>query len=207
MLLTILIAFTTFAPRAQAKPGWWWNRVDNLQDPVEQESPNFFFCGGSAGPVNCAFDPSTWVVNPTPCAWDVDDHIDISGSATLPRKTTTTASFCTMSDGFDNYGGDDHSVEVLVGAPVDNFTVTLTSSRGFSTAASPTYEQGQWTYRICTFDRTPGPYDVIDGSNGGTGLRTDWTLSVTNPGQQQGKVGAILQTGFTGIYATGCPSW
>src|SRR3954453_7608727 len=127
LLLTILIALTAFAPRAQAKPGWWWNRVDNLQDPVEQESPNFFFCGGSAGPINCAFDPSTWVDNPTPCAWDVDDHIDISGSATLPRKATVTASFCTMSDGYDNYGGDDHSVEVAVGAPVDSLTVRLTS--------------------------------------------------------------------------------
>ena len=209
---TVAIAVIAFGfmPGAHASSmGWTWQRSGDIQQPVEQESPNFFFCGGSAGPLNCAFDPSTWVTNPTGCAWDVDDYTDLLGANAIAKDQTVSTSVCAVADGYDNYGFDNHPVQTVTTASTDALVVTLASDNGSSFTAIPQYDKASraWTYRICTVDRTPGPYPVIDGSNGGTGIVVNWTLTITNAsGQPQRKVTSMLQLGGWGLFDTGCPA-
>ena len=204
----IAVVAIGFAPVAHAaSTGWTWQRRDDIQQPVEQQSPNFFDCGGSLGPVYCAFEPSTWVGNPTSCIWDVDDYIDMFGSGTLAKDQAVSTTVCAIADGYDNFAVDNHPVEVLTTSGTDALLVTLTSDNGVTFTATPQYDKVNrgWTYRICTADATPGPYPVIDGSNGGTGVVVNWTLTVTNlSGQPQRKTTSVLQTGGFGLYTTGC---
>ena len=200
----------TLAPSASAagSTSWGWQQAQNIQQPVEQQSPNFFFCGGALGPVNCAFDPSTWVSNPTGCVWDMDDYIDVSGNGDLPKGQTMSTTTCAVADGFDNYGNDNHPVEVLVTAPTNALTVTLVNDFGVSFTATPVYSRAAraWQFQICTRDTTPGPFPVIDGSNGGTGTIVNWPRSVTNDSNQTlRRARAVFDIGGYGLYDTGCP--
>ena len=202
-------------PAADAGPqqGWTWQRTTYIHQPVEQESPNFFNCAGAWGGASggtCAPDESTWVTNPTGCVWDVDDSYAWAGSSDLAKGTSQSATACAVADQYDNFAGDDHSVQAVVSAPSGALAVTVTSDQGDAYTATPVYDKASraWVYRVCELDLTPGPYPTIDGSNGGTGTVVNWTITVTNnTGQAVKRVTAILQLGLqvAGQYSTGCP--
>jgi len=172
----------------------------DLQNPVEQQSPNFmqYDCGSNGTPTNRGCDPSTWVNNPTSCVWDVDDYIDVTGYGTL--NGTASGSLCIVADGLNYIGGDNHPIQVRVTAQSQNLVVTLKNDQGVSVVAGrPTpfaggTGGGNWAYTICTSDLTSGPYATIADSNGGTGRIVNYTLTVSSAKKTNG-VFAVLQAG------------
>lgn len=217
-LMVVVLAVASLVsgvPRAVAAPQSQFTfSMQSLsqQDPVEQESPNYFFCGGSQGPVNCAFDPSTWVTNPTPnCAWDVDDSMVRQGSGVLGANTTATDSICLVADSYTNYGGDPHIVEMWVNSASPNLRVTVSNSEGVTWTATPTKSQKTYTYGVCVYDPTADStrsFPTFPGSNGGTGVQVDYRLSVTNPGKTTVRDAVAYEQirGTTpGSHAISCP--
>jgi hypothetical protein len=165
-----------------------------FQYPVEQESPNYFFnnCGGNPGNPNC--DSSTWVNNPTNCAWDSDDFIDVSGSGYI--SGSISGSLCVIADQYDNFSNDNHPVQVSVTSQSKNLTVTLSNDQGVFISATPLANgAGSWAYKICHIDETNGPYPVIANSNGGTGFSVNYTLAISSSKKVNG-VFAVLQAGI-----------
>lgn len=167
------------------------------QNYIEQQSPDYYS--------GVRLFPETWVKNPwsgttRECGWDVDDaHADVA-SGTLPAGEKIATSYCIVGDGFNSFGGDNHRVEAYVLGEA-GLTVRLTSDRGYSETA--VFSGG--SYLICHVENMPGPYPVVDGSNGGTGLRETYTLTVENPTSRKSRgVWAMLQTGFNTIYAVPC---
>ncbi len=171
------------------------NQYGPLQYPVEQESPNFFQCGGSLGPVYCPFDPSTWVSNPTNCAWDIDDVTTAAsgpGAQYLDAGVSTRGSLCVVSDGHYNFSGDPHAIFAGVGSPKPSLVVTVANDQGQSWTVQPVHSSydHMYHYNWCHLDRYPYPvswYPVIPNSNGGIGVVVTYTMTVSNPTSRQVK--------------------
>jgi hypothetical protein len=182
-------------------------RVDH-QNPVEQESPNFFDnnCGGN--PANPACDSTTWVNNPTNCSWDVDDTDTDMGTGDLAATTTVTATKCVIVDGYflDGQGIPKGGyVEASINANSASLTVTLASSTGQVWTALPLQQHGGYVYTICHRE-SGGPYEAIGGSNGGTGRRVDFTLSLSTDNHAARGLFAVFQTyGTRGAFGIACP--
>jgi len=177
----------------------------NHQNPVEQESPNFFYvCGNNpTAPPPC--DPSTWVTNPTACDWDVDDMTVLQGFGDLAAGASGAGSMCMVADGVCCFGGDPHRFEVSVAADVATLNVRLTSSQGFSASATVAPEGHGFRYLVCARDPAAPPFQTIPDSNGGTGRVDTWTVSISNPSTHTVRgIYAMLQTGFTGPFASLC---
>jgi len=98
---------------------------------------------------------------------------------------------------------------VSVIAPSPDLQITLSNDHGISISATPSRNSDKtYNYMLCTKDTTPGPYPVIEGSNGGTGIVVPWTMTITNQTAKTIRsITALLQTGPQGssIYSTGCP--
>jgi hypothetical protein len=176
------------------------NIATDIQNPVEQQSPNYFYCGGTIGPINCAFDPSTWVNNHTGCAWDVDDvYSDLASSGLVRANSTATDSHCLITD-----GRVFHKIQIMVQAPTSALTVKLENTAGLSWTVPAVKAGSAYKYALCVSDDTPGPYIVIDGSNGGTGRLVNYTLSITNATKRDVKsIMAEYQIGH-GSFAVTC---
>ncbi|HSX23496.1 MAG TPA: hypothetical protein VLE74_00115 [Candidatus Saccharimonadales bacterium] len=216
MLLFVLLfaavgSYLIWKSYAQAPQTLSFSRFGgDIQYPVEQESPNFFFCGGSQGPIKCAFDQSTWVRNPTSCVWDVDDYIDRSGTGNVAGGTTATDTTCLIADSYTNYGGDRKTIEVNISSSSSNLQVSLVNSNGVKWAATPVAQKRGYLYALCIKDPTAGSmtFPVLANSNGGTGQRVDYTLSIYNPNKTTRSVNAGEQlTGAgPGLYSFTCPA-
>jgi hypothetical protein len=165
---------------------------------VEQESPDWRYPNNGYNLWQCTHDgtfeeyqagtgiehPDNCVHNPTPCLWDVDDLDYDSGWGFLKAGATATGSKCVIADDGNGrpggWGGDRKTVEAHVYAPVSSLTVRLTDSRGHLWTAVPVAQgKNLYRYSICETEDEPGPFEIIPDSNGGTGLRIDYTLSVT----------------------------
>lgn len=154
---------------------------NNIQHPVEQQSPDFFFGDKT--------NPSSWVGNPTryaanPCLWDVDDHIAFTGFGKLAPGVSVKGTLCVVADQYDNFGGDDHMLLVKATNASPDVTVSLSNDQGFSTTLTPVKVGRSYEWKTCKVDHTPGPYATIDGSNGGTGTFVRYTVTVTNTSRQ-----------------------
>ena len=177
-----------------------------LQQPVEQQSPNFFYIchNEKSAPYPC--DPSLWVTNPTTCDWDVDDSSDQTGQGDLVPGGSAATDRCVISDGFIHYTGDKHQITAWVIAKSPNLVVTLTSDYGTFKTAVPVQREDRWyNYIICHVDKTPGPYPIIPDSNGGIGVPATYTMSVMNPTNRTIRdVWASMLTGFWGAWGRPC---
>jgi len=192
----------------------------NIQDPVEQLSPDWDYASNVYNMWRCTHDGTeqdmadgtgtehadSCVHNPTRCVWDDDDHDLSAGSGYLATGATTRATICSIADGADNTGGDDKTAEAWVYSPQRTLAVTMTDTRGHSWTAVPIANKNGWDYLICIREQEPGPFPLIDGSNGGTGIRIDYTLTVTASRKTNG-IAAYLQTwGFVRDLLTPCPN-
>jgi hypothetical protein len=182
------------------------------QEPVEQQSPNYF-TNNPCCPQN--WDPSLWVSNPTLCAWDVDDTLLEDGGSgwTLDPAASVTTALCLISDGYDNFGGDNHVVLAQVQADTPGLSVTVGSDQGGQWVLSPvpiaSRGSQQYAYTFCHIDTTGSPnppnwYPVVADSNGGTGLPVIYSLAVTNPGSHTAR-GTWASFSLPGTSQTTCP--
>lgn len=172
----------------------------DIQNPVEQESPNFFDNNCGIDPANPACDPSTWVRNPTACIWDVDDWDD-AFTTTAVINGTLTVSLCVIADEFDSYAGDNKRWGAKVVSKSSALDIHVTSSLRETWLSGPPVkvDHGQFAYEVCGGEMrdhaypTQGPFDAIADSNGGVGKRIDFTLSVTSPKKVTGNM-VVFQT-------------
>ena len=162
LLAVPLLLAATFGP--------WENEV--TQQPVEQQTP-----GGDTQP-----DQSLWVVNNTGCAWDADDRRSTGFlDGVIAAGETATGTRCVIAD------GTGHGVWFNVQARSPDLIVeTRFEPQGFVFRANPVATGSGYEYWICTvgpdYDQSAVPtLPEIAGSNGGHGVRTDITVSITNP--------------------------
>ena len=161
-MILVLVLLVAFGP---------WEYEDT-QQPVEQQTP-----GGATQP-----DRSLWVTNPTGCAWDADDSRSAGFvDGVLAAGTSVSGTKCVIADDLG------HAVwfHVLSRSP-DLIVTTSFAPQDIVLRASPVPSGRYFEYWTCSV----GPeYDhgvipslpLIDGSNGGHGLRTDLVVNITNP--------------------------
>jgi hypothetical protein len=100
-----LILWKGFALRSYAAV-WADERSRDLQAPVEQQT-------GS----NWASIPQDqWVINPTSCAWDVDDLIYRVANGSLGPNQAITDTQCVIADGHVNWTGGSHGMAFVTTA-------------------------------------------------------------------------------------------
>ena len=93
-----------------------------LQNPVEQQSPDFFFGPG--------ISPQTWVYNLTGCVWDVDDNqVRYDTDGYVEPGVSVEDTLCVNADwaGF-NYSG--HLAGVSLWSGSADLLVTISFSPG-----------------------------------------------------------------------------
>lgn len=198
LIILLFASLFLFGAKPSTNLTFTRNSVDH-QQPVEQQSANFFYnnCGGN--PNNPACDPSTWVYNPTNCDWDLDDHESWVATGDIPANTTVSANSCQVSDGLISYGHWE-SFQASVSTNIPNLLVKVTNDFGDSWTLTPvSIGKGQYNYVLCGYQNRPGPYPTIPDSNGGYGFIVTYTLSITTTKAAQ-NVYAVYQHG-PGIYS------
>lgn len=211
VLLALPLAAPAIAKGQPPQPLEFRYMGGQVNDPVEQQSPNFFRCKHEPPLEPC--DSRTWVVNPlggVPCAWDVDDHFIHQGYGYVEAGGRVRGSMCVVADQYDNFGGDDHMLFASVYAPEDSLTVTLTNDRGVARPLEPVPDGNGYRWYVCHVDHTPGPYPEIPDSNGGTGLPVTYTLDVVAGSRTVRSIYATLEHPLVGTprwfdaYEAGC---
>lgn len=165
-----------------------------IDQPVEQQTEwRFDGCGSG-----CNFAPQPeWVTNPTGCAWDVDDHwqkgsIDVY----LDSGASVSATECVVADTDPIFGTHFGmagwwsnppryvSLEILSPSPAVTGSVCFQpQARCFSLV--PRYDAAARNWRsvgcaALSYDPADPALTSIQGSNGGVGVQTVATVTVTN---------------------------
>lgn len=143
------------------------------QHLVEQQTP-----GGANQP-----DPSLWVVNPTECVWDADDDRTWDAGGNLTPGTAANAAGCIIGDTMA------HIVSVVVRAPRPGLGVAISlvgDGLRFTLPATVSEWGRGWVYRACLLgpdyrSGVLGSLPLVEGSNGGHGVRWAAAVSVVNP--------------------------
>lgn len=125
-------------------------------------------------------------VTPT-CAWDSDDALSIYGAGILDAGASAQYSFCVIHDSFDHPQYSRHPTHVWLYASTPTLDVRIENDYDPTldvTAPPPVLQpDGSWLYQAC-FERRVGvvgqQFPVIEFSNGGTGVRVQTTVRVTN---------------------------
>ena len=120
------------------------------------------------------------VVNPTVCLWDIDDRVVWFANGTLEANASTSASDCLIADSHH------HLLGFRLYSPSGALQVTVTyQPQGVTRAFTPVLVNGEYEYRGCIigplYDGNEPEVQIIPGSNGGWGVETTMTLTVTNP--------------------------
>lgn len=168
----------------------------NIQNPVEQLSPdwryssnayNIWQCthdgtyeeyqagGGVEHPDNCTYNPYV----SEHCIWDVDDHSGSSDWGYLNSGISVVYKQCYIADDADNFGGDNKIFDVKVWAPNKSLIIKMVDSLGNNYNPIPIIDGSGWSWIICARENIAGPFNTIPNSNGGQGLRVDGNLTVT----------------------------
>ena len=156
------------------------------QNPVEQQSPDYFFWSRT--------HPETWVQNRTGCVWDIDDNQErvISSASSSPYRSYlepgegVTDERCVIAD-WDGYNyGPAHFAAFSFRASSPALDVTLMVSPGYVVTATQTYDRSWHEYvysgclRIPTYQPDEPAVQTIVNSNGGWGVPTTGFISITN---------------------------
>lgn len=173
-----------------------------VQQPVEQQTPGWGQPCPATEPV-CAKDQTLWVVNRTGWLWDVDDYwTRFSNNGTLEPGATVTDQVGYIADCDGTSCGPFRIADLRLSSASSHLLITVTISPGpdggppvVYTVASPVYVKStrEWEYTWCAY---PPSYQYADpnlqpipDSNGGTGVPTSVTLSVTNMDSRRTNVG------------------
>jgi hypothetical protein len=194
-LLAVACATTASAGSKPAPFVWPAPNISHLDSIVEQQSPDYWTGAWLA--------PETWVRNTTGCPWDVDDHQDsIAWDGYLAAGASASVTLCAVTDGMWSWVWDVKETELRLWSTSPDLVVTVASSHGVTAVLQPlpdTLLRGKpWLYYFCRTDRTPGPYPEIPGTNGGWGIKVEWTVTVANPTRKAaGKNTGIFETART----------
>jgi hypothetical protein len=156
------------------QPGAWRQVSWQSQTLVEQQTP-----GGAAQP-----DPALWVTNPTRCVWDADDYQTFQFGGLLDPGRSASITTCLVADWNEHisraYWASD-GLDVTV--QVDGVTV---SGDTVACVLGPDYDHGSPLL------------PPVEGSNGGVGLVTQVTFTVTNTSGK--RVRRALAYGYLGAW-------
>jgi hypothetical protein len=196
-LAAVLVTPVVAAPKSALSSEFFlpsgWPSGSPPQSPVEQQSDNPWL----PGPTDCSANTHC-VVNPTLCAWDVDDWWQVvEVDRTLAAATTTTGTVCGIFDANPQYVTNDgvtgwwNSPRPWFGmrllAPSSSLGLTVTFlPQGRTFTPSPRWNGSVYEYDFCGVAiYAPGdPALVSIVGSGGSGVRTDVTVSVANLGRQ-----------------------
>ncbi len=136
-------------------------------------------------------DPSTWAVNPTQCPWDPNDMFSYTSSGNIAAGVSVMITGCLIADPNPVLNGSQPSrptIQTTLEASRPDLVATLcyqpagdcfTATTHWSDAAR------DWDYDLCvrgpTYHNNASEVQPIEGSNGGYGVPTTYTLSITNP--------------------------
>lgn len=186
-----------------------------IQQPVEQQTPGWLLPCPLDLPL-CRNVQSLWVTNPTGMPWDVDDHIDRSGSGPLDAGASATDSLSYTGDCDGSQCGPYRFVVVRASVPSSSLRLSVDITPGQNggvdsfAAAAPTWNATtkKWDYLLCqkapSYSYGDARLQPILGSNGGTGVPTSVTLTVTNGGKALRS--ASVTWGLDSITAGVCPA-
>lgn len=198
LLLASAFALLLLAPSATAGPEPLHLSLSTIeiQNPVEQWTP---WVNSPSCTNRCPYpdDHSQWVVNPTGCAWDVDDHWHyfdtdgyIGGGGSFSFQTCqiteqSTIYHCTYgSCAWIGDGPREYAVDLF--APSPGLTVNVCyqpTGRCFALAPAWRPDMKRYEYHLCAgvrWDNNDPNLQPIAGSNGGYGVPTTQTLTVAN---------------------------
>ena len=191
------VALLSLAFLAARTDGFQWTVSRDLQQPVEQQTP-----GGQTQP-----DHSLWVTNPTDCAWDADDHIDLLGyGRRLAPGETVSQAACIIGDTTAHLG----FLEVCVPSQragavsaVLSLQMPGTAFENVTVPAGGTQLRGKWSCIYACFlgpdvDESSRYLTPVDGSNGGIGLPSAVQVSLTN--QDRRAVDVAVKAGISFDY-------
>lgn len=141
-------------------------------------------------------DPAEWVVNPYGvCLWDVDDHWQYWGSGSLKPGESASVDLCVVSDPVSIYKTVS-GVTTWYSQETKFIALSVTTAKTAGLDVSVCYRpQGRCfyphpvgsspvTYESCTqvrYGRDDPALSEIPGSQGGIGVLTTVTVTVTNP--------------------------
>ena len=217
--LTLLLAGAASAGQARASAPlplhFAFSASPVKQNPVEQQTPT----------TDATFPPtdhSVWVVNNTPCAWDVDDQWErFATDDYLDAGASVTVTDCTIAESNplwnENHGmwawwsNEPRTLGIRIDAPSDNLLVSACfqpQGRCFSAAPSWRADLKRYEYHLCiavSYDPGDPAIQTIPDSNGGLGVYTDRIVTISNPtGKQVRSIsGDVAQIGY-GPSAAGC---
>lgn len=202
-----------------------WRGQGDIQDPVEQQSPdwkypdnayNIWQCthdgtyeeyqagGGVVTADNCVHNP-TRADNP-PCIWDADDHWYVEEVGMLDRGLAVTFHLCRIDDSSWNCCNQS-TFEFEVSAPGNTITVTGYDTLGHIWNPTPVPSDNRLLWTVCQYDDYIGPFDPIANSNGGYGKRVDAYVTIT-ANRKTNAVGIMAQTWvwLRDFTSTTCPN-
>lgn len=136
---------------------------------------------------NCT--PTICVRNlPQACLWSADDRAEYGAYGSLSGAVTLTE--CEIADQFQRL----HSVKIVADSP--SLTVTLRfDPPGTMFTVTPQLVAGRYEYRGCVVGPMYSGGPTVFDSNGGWGVPTTTTLTITNPGHTQRKVSGYFEMG------------
>ncbi len=190
------------------------------QDPIEQQTP---WVRPPDCTLRCPFpdDHAQWVTNPTSCWWDVDDHRTLyAADDYLNAGASVQVSDCQIAETDSLYqtkygqtawwSNAPRPLGVQISAPSASLTVTACyqpQGRCFGLPAVYNAALRTYSYNGCIGvsyqDGTTLP--TIADSNGGIGILTTRTVTITNPTNKTVRQisGQIAQVGW-GSSDAGC---
>ncbi len=188
LLLGLMLALMLAAPAQSVRPSTGGNTLTYIQysrfiDPIIEQQSDIPFWSG-----DMVFNP--FAPN---CAWDVDDDGYSIAEGTLKAGQTLTKTECVISSAGSYYlsiNGVEawrwfapgwFGVQVYADSPSLNVSACYTE-RCF--VAIPEQSGKRWVYNTCVLAQynTEDPrLQAIPGSNGGTGVIHNVTVSATNP--------------------------
>jgi len=137
-------------------------------------------------------DSSTWVINPTQCAWNDQDPIMGGGDGNTPADGVGVLSNCLIADWAAFAPTYPKRIALKVLAPKEGLQIALRNDAGYAWDVPPSVQEGnRRVWRLCVRDPVARAYTEEDlliypeipGSNGGRGQLVNYTLEIRSPGR------------------------
>lgn len=213
----LVIIFVLVSPAvAHAGSQFTWGTVSNVQidQPVEQQTP--WVDDGGPGQAWWPNDTSLWINNPTGCIWDQDDHMQWFADGSLIALTPVQLHFCQVVEstsiwntlwGTSSYWSfSPRIVAISVRSSSATLDVRACYSPGSCMAITAAPDGHNYVYNGCVraaYDVGDPAIVTIPGSNGGIGVVTQVTVSVT--ASKRASATAIVEAaGGFGDWSTYC---
>lgn len=195
LLMVLVVALVVAVPAATANPTpLGWNRYVTIRQGCNDLQSTA---------TNCVTDTPT-ANGGQPCTWGDEDDLEDAAAGKLAAGQTTSDTLCMVTD-WCNDGACPHMALYQVTDSGPYLQVTLSDDRGdVWPSPAPVKIGTTYYYQSCVADPVwdaafrdyaagGSPYPPLPGTNGGLGLFTNYTLTVT----------ATKTTQFSGAFELG----